>query len=226
MMAFKYTQISSFKYVGMAICLLLGACDSSTQTKNTTSSQGDVASVKVVADSAQENTVDIEDGKRLTEVAGRTALPRLTEPESIAHSKKMISKASQAYVGRYHLIIDCSEKFALCDKGKAEFVISLLADGTSHRTIVYLGKMSHEARSKPSSHIYQQNTWTFNPKTDQIEVKRKEGVNFYYHVNPEGNLVIDLDSIYANNKVENGQLIDGTYVPTKAYVLKKLETKN
>lgn len=227
MMVLKQIQIGFLKYFGVGLCVFVGACDSATQTGNILAAHEKEQSTSQVLAENQENTAAIEaDGKPLTEVAGRTALPRVTESTSALHSQKMISKTSQPYVGRYHLIIDCSEKFALCSKGKAELVISLLEDGTSHRTIIYLGKMSHEARPKPSSHIYQQNTWTFNPATHQIKVRRKEGVNFYYDVNKDGSLVMDLESIYANNQIENDQFIDGTYIPTQAYVLHKLETKH
>lgn len=204
------------KSCGVAACLLLTACDSPQQNIDQTVSDA-------TANTA-EFKVEKQEGKRLTEVAGRTALPQaqLAESENIS---PVVSKVSEPYIGRYHVVVDCHEKFALCEKGNAEFVINLLKDGTSHRTLIYMGKMSYEKKSNQTERVYQQNTWRFNPETHQIEVQRAEGVDFYYDVNADGDLVIDLEKIYANNQIENDQFIDGTYVPTQAYVLKKFTIK-
>ncbi|AWL30142.1 hypothetical protein DJ533_17020 [Acinetobacter defluvii] len=204
------------KYLGVGLCFLLSACDAKQSDIHPSDSS---ASESIIESDAQ---AEVEEGRRLTEVAGRTTLPSATDQDK-PFQKNPLSKQAQAYIGRYHVVVDCTEKFALCEKeGKVEFVISLLKDGTSHRTLIYLGKMSYEKNKGISNRMYQHNTWTYNPETHQIEVKRSEGVNFYYDVTKNGDLVIDLDQIYANNKVKNGQFRDGSYVPTQEYLLKKL----
>lgn len=200
------------KIITVGICSFLTACDFPKQSADQIAANS--TNLGELKQDAQ------QEGKRLTEVAGRTALPHAQSSESAA--QEIVSTQSRPYVGRYHVIVDCREKFALCAQGKAEFMINLLKDGTSHRTLIYLGKMSYEKKSNQATRVYQQNTWRFNPQTRQIEIRRIEGVYFYYNVNKNGDLVIDLKNIYSNNEIENGRFIDGTYVPTQEYVLKKL----
>lgn len=214
MMWLMSVQMRLIKYLGVGLCVLLSACDAKQSDRHTP--ENSLESI-----TASDTQAKAEEGRRLTEVAGRTTLPSAIDNDKPSQ-KNPLPKQAQAYIGRYHVVVDCTEKFALCEKGKVEFVISLLKDGTSHRTLAYLGKMSYEKNKGITNRTYQHNTWTYNPETRQIEVKRAEGVNFYYDVTANGDLVIDLDKIYANNQVENGQFRDGSYVPTQEYVLKKL----
>lgn len=222
MMLFTSIQIRCVKSLGLSACVLLGACDSSTQSKENAFNQSTSNAITAVSTTDDQQ---VEQAKSLTQVAGRTASPHISEQEINSKVQKNIPKNAEKFVGRYHVIVDCHEKFSLCEQGKAEFVINLLKDGTSHRTIIFLGKMGYEKNANSSNRISQENTWKYNAETHQIEVDRGEGVKFYYGVNGKGDLVIDLDHIYADNKIENGQFVDGSSVPSQEYVLKKFTSK-
>lgn len=52
-----------------------------------------------------------------------------------------LSKNAMPYVGRYRVDISCSDPYVGCERGTANFILNLLADGTAHRSIVHMGKI-------------------------------------------------------------------------------------
>ena len=208
------SKINSLSLLGLSICLLLTACDSSKpidqQSKVADAQQ---ASRENASPSASEPT-STNQGKKLTEVAGQATLPASIHPTDAAHAAK-VSEQAEKFVGRYYAEISCEDRFVMCDRGKAEFIINLLPDGTAHRTIVYMGKMTYENSEIKSNRSYQKNTWHYDEKNHEIIVNRIEGGQFFYRVDADGNLVMDLDQI--SSKAEN------SLTPEKAYVLTKFD---
>ncbi len=209
-----------FRIFALSVCTGLSACDYSKNSNQQDSAHTENMSVKhVAADSVQHEA--IQSGKKLTEVAGQATLPTAAEVNDLDQPE--ISREAQAFVGRYHTQISCIDPFAMCDQGSSEFIINLLPDGTAHRTFVYMGKMTYEKNEIKSNRSYQKNTWIYDEKNHEIIINRIEGIKFFYHVDAEKNLVMDVDQIL-NATEENKQYFkQNNIAPTKAYVLKRFD---
>ena len=138
----------------------------------------------------EEKTQQDDKGEKLTEAAG-PAVTQALEDDHVAQ----VSNVSMPFVGRYHTEINCEDKFAHCEKGSAEFIINLLPDGTAHRTFVYKGRVSNDSHEELANRNYKKNTWHYDEEHHQIIVQRIEGIQFFYSINDEQNLVIDRDKI-------------------------------
>ncbi len=204
------------KPVRLAVCALLGggllsACNNDQQVSPVT--QADTANAGL---NTIEKPLISDQGQKLTEVAGQATMPE----QGNAKGKGTISAQQRQYVGRYHTQINCEDAFALCEKGTAEFIINLLPDGSAHRTFVYLGKMTGE--KTPSRRNFQQDTWHYDAEHHEIVIARVEGIHFYYHVNAQDELQMDLERIQHATEFNQNYYAMGNPLPEQAYVLKKI----
>lgn len=207
---------------------ILSACDSSQshhQKNQQAHSNAQAVSaplqIEAVSSPVVQDEIDVEDqGKKLTEVAGQAAaLPmNVDTADEQATSTESLPENARSFVGRYHAYISCEDAFALCEKGNAEFILNLLPNGSAHRTLMYLGKMNHEGNTLSENQSYQKNQWSYDQKNQEIVIKHENGMEVYFHVNSENNLVMDLDKILTVNKA---YFSAGNPAPLQAYVLKK-----
>jgi len=123
--------------------------------------------------------------KRLTEVAGQATAPMQT-----AATEHHIPENHLTYVGRYTIQISCEDKFVMCESGKVDYILTLLPDGTAHRIFVNAGQISYDNKKK-----YRKDLWFYDEDAHQIVVARASGVNFYYNVDQDHNLIMDKNKI-------------------------------
>jgi len=215
------SKMNIFSLLSMSTCLILSACD--------VSKPPDLQQGKGIVDHKNhrysENekyiTAEVDEGKKLTDIAGQAILPASATIKNLDHDVT-ISHQAEEFVGRYHAEISCEDPFVLCDHGKAEFIINLLPDGTAHRTIAYMGKMTYENREISSNRSYQKNTWSYDPDQKEIIVNRGDGSQFFYTVNADHNLVINLNKILNSSEMNKKYFSDkNNPAPENAYVLKK-----
>lgn len=155
-----------------------------------------------------------EEGKKLTDVAGRASLPPTNKPTS---HKLKLSKTAENIVGRYRVLIDCKDAFVQCEKGTAEFILNLLPDGSAHRIFVHMGKVTYA-----KSHEYREDAWVYDHALNQVILIRGSGIQFYYNVGEDGSLTMDLNKI-ANFTPENRQFFaEGNPFPEQAYTLVRM----
>jgi hypothetical protein len=209
--------------LGIGICSLLSACDSSKSNNKQQSSSDTQHSSSEIALQEATQAVPANDGKKLSEVAGQATLPAMAEVKGFSPQHQSLPSKAEAFVGRYHVQISCDDPFAKCDQGSAEFIINLLADGTAHRTFVYMGKISYENSDIKSNRSYQKNTWIYDEAQHEIIVNRIEGIQFFYKVDAQNNLIMDIDRIL--NGTEENRLYFSQHhtAPTKAYVLQRFD---
>ncbi len=217
-MYLNLNKVGFFRILSMSICLGLVACDSqdSIDQEHTADSQNSLSKVESESPSQRANSA-----KRLTEVAGQATLPAASELKGVDQQTPLSAKA-ESFVGRYHTQISCADRFVNCEKGNAEFIINLLPDGTAHRNIVYMGKMTYENNEIKPNRSYQKNTWVYDDVNHQIVINRIEGIQFFYKVNVDGNLVMDLDRILNSSESNRLYFNQNNPAPEKAYVLTKL----
>lgn len=136
---------------------------------------------------AVQNYSEPVETKRLTEVAGQATAPiQVSEqPET-----RKIPEAHHTYVGRYSIQVGCTDKFVMCEQGTVDYILTLLPDGTAHRIFVNAGKISYDTEKK-----YRKDFWFYDEQNHQIVVARSTGVNFYYNVDHENNLIMDRNKI-------------------------------
>lgn len=170
--------------------------------------------------SAANESYDTRNAKSLTQTATYNALP--VEPNV---DPKPVPDYAKSYVGRYLTQIDCDGRFAPCTEGKSVFILTLLPDGTVHRSIVHYGKVfvNNSRRVQTESNVtYRKDRWTINPEQTELVVDRKEGAKFYYMIKSPTHLVMNLEKIYDEKERANQQLFDQGYpAPSKAYELVK-----
>ena len=123
--------------------------------------------------------------KRLTEVAGQA-----TAPIQTAATEHHIPENHLTYVGRYTIQISCEDKFVMCESGKVDYILTLLPDGTAHRIFVNAGQISYDNKKQ-----YGKDLWFYDEDAHQIVVARASGVNFYYNVDQDHNLIMDKNKI-------------------------------
>ena len=126
--------------------------------------------------------------KRLTEVAGQA-----TAPIQTAATEHHIPENHLTYVGRYTIQISCEDKFVMCERGTVDYILTLLPDGTAHRIFVNAGKISGDAGDTEKK--YRKDLWFYDEDAHQIVVARASGVNFYYNVDQDHNLIMDKHKI-------------------------------
>ena len=194
------------------------ACDKH-ESKPLTDPAKPVAQEGVVVSAANEN-YEGRGVKSLTQTATYNALP--VEPNI---NPKPVPDYAQDFVGRYHVQIDCDGRFAPCTEGKAVFILTLLPDGTLHRSIVHYGKVfvNNSRHAQSDSNVsYRKDRWSVNPERTELVVDRKEGAKFYYTIKSPTRLVMNLEKIYDEKERINLELFDQGYpAPSRAYELVK-----
>ncbi|WP_244783103.1 hypothetical protein [Acinetobacter sp. F-1] len=212
--------LSSFFKFGLMLggMGILQACDQQQvkpeQESQATSEEG----VKISAANTKADVVTVS-AKSLTQVAGQATLPAEADlnPATVPEDAK-------AFIGRYHTEIDCDGRFAPCTEGKAEFILTLMPDGTVHRSILQYGKVFIDNTKNSTAHniTYRKDRWFINPERTEVVVSRKEGASFYYTIKDSNHLVMNLDKIYSEKERINRELFDRGYpAPSKAYELVK-----
>ena len=218
-MYLNLNNVGFFRILSMSICLVLVACDSqhSIEQEQAADSQNSLSKVEQDTPTQPANAA-----KSLTEVAGQATLPAASELKNLDQKTHTLPAKAESFVGRYHTQISCEDRFVNCKKGNAEFIINLLPDGTAHRNIVYMGKMTYENNEIRPNRSYQKNTWVYDELTHEIIVNRIEGIQFFYKVDADGNLVMDLDQILNSSERNRLYFDQNNPAPEKAYVLKRL----
>lgn len=157
--------------------------------------------------------------KSLTQVAGQATLRAETDLNPV-----VVPDYAKDFIGRYHTEIECDGSFAPCNEGRAEFILSLMPDGTVHRSILQYGKVFVDNTKTHTTHnvTYRKDRWTVNPERTELVVNRKEGASFYYKIKDSNHLVMNLEKIYSEKQKANQELFDSGFpAPTKAYELIK-----
>ena len=162
----------------------------------------------------QHNNINPE-GINLNEVAGKATAP--AHIENVTKTLKL-SEAAQKLVGRYRVVISCEDKFVYCEQGSAEFILNLLPDGTAHRIFVHMGKVTFS-----SGQHYRKDAWVYDHHLNQVILIRGNGVQFYYDIDQQGNLVMNLNKIASFTPENRQYFIHGNPFPQFAYTLKKFE---
>ena len=205
------------KHLGLMIILGIGltACDINHAESKDHSSVSTTAS-KHENDAIKNNSAVTT----LDAAAGRTFLPN----NSQGHLQKL-SASSLQYVGRYHTRISCTDAFADCENGEAEYILNLLADGSAYWNVVHYGRIGTKdgAKSAVVNQLCPNLTW----KVDNVEHNLiihcpASDVNFYFNIDSERILSVNLEKLFYSDYGKNREFLEQNYfVPTKAYILKK-----
>ncbi len=170
-----------------------------------------IESENQLVNSAAANT----QGKKLTEVAGKATMP----VDTTTVTQKKIPENAEPYVGRYQSSISCADPLMKCKEGSGDLIINLLADGTAHSSIIHLGQITFDSDS-----YYHKDSWSYDEQHHQVILHRSNGVKFFYNVNQDQSLQMDLDKI-ANASEQNKQYFaEGHPFPQQAYRLVKEST--
>ena len=222
-MYLTFHKVIFFRILGISICTVLSACDSSKSNDKQQGASDTQNSSSELALQPTPQRANASEGKKLTDLAGQATLPAMAEMKGQDQQSDVVYTKAEAFVGRYHVQMSCEDPFAKCEKGSAEFIINLLPDGTAHRTFVYMGKMTYENNDIKPNRGYQKNTWVYDEVNHEIVINRIEGIQFYYKVDAQNDLVMDIDKIV--NGTEENRLYFSQHhtAPTKAYVLKKFD---
>lgn len=192
------------KWLWGICCLSLAACDPTFNSQKGEEVQQPftpVAGVQMAEDMPS---------KRLSEVAGQPVSPSADDAD-----KALVPEAALAYVGRYQVKISCDDTYVKCEKGTADFILTLLPDGTAHRSIVYLGRVMAGAQMN-----YHLDYWMYDEATHQIIVHRSNGVEIFYDIDDRQNLRMDIEKIATVSTV-NQQYFSRNPLPAHAYYLEK-----
>lgn len=131
----------------------------------------------------------------------------------------LVAKEALPYVGRYVTKINCDDAYVGCDSGEADFIVSLLPNGIAHRMIKHRGSITFTSNQQ-----YRQDRWSYDPNVHQIILHRASGVDFFYDINSQKNIVMDLDKIANVTETNQQYFAEGNPMPMKAYVLEKIQT--
>ncbi len=154
-----------------------------------------------------------EQAKSLTEVAGRATVP---VEQSESGTKKAVPDSAGPYIGRYQTTISCNDPFVRCKEDTADYVINLLKDGTAYRNLIHSGQITF------ASNLYhRQDHWSYDPVNHQVILHRSNGVDFFYHIDKDKNLVMDLDKIAHASERNQQYFNEGNPLPQQAYRLLK-----
>lgn len=160
--------------------------------------------------------IDLAGGRKLTDAAAHPTIP-MTDGSAF---EKSIPDNAQPFVGRYFTQISCQDKLVNCENGVADFIITLLPDGVAHRSIIHLGTIQFS-----SSRHYRQDSWSYDEEHHQIILHRASGVEFFYDIDLDGNMVMDLEKIANATEINRRYFKKGGDFPDQAYILaKKSET--
>ena len=154
-----------------------------------------------------------EQAKSLTDVAGRATVP-VGETES--GLKNTMPQSAQPYIGRYQATISCDDPFVRCKEGTADYVINLLEDGIAHRNLIHSGQISFA-----SNPYHRQDRWSYDVQNHQVILYRSNGVEFFYNIDKDQNLVMDLEKIAHASALNEQYFAEGNPFPQQAYRLLK-----
>ena len=212
--------------VGVLLSLGLSACDSHhpEPMKQQAQTQPSRNASEVLADE-QEPVASDTQGVSLTQVAGQATLPYSADRK---HNLSQPSEADLVYAGRYHARIPCSDAFAGCvnNEKEAEYILNLMEDGSVFWTNTSFSRLG----SDPSRNIAKieqtckQVQWHVHKELNEIMIRCDAAdVNLYYQVNPNQDLVMDLDKIWNGDNGRNRKFFKEYPFPEHAYVFKKVE---
>ena len=153
------------------------------------------------------------EGQKLRQIASEVVMPNRTRV-----SNTQVPEQARPYIGRYKVVMRCEDPVVKCEQGTADFILSLLEDGTAHRSIIYLGTISF-----PSEEQHRQDIWVYQPSNHQIVLKRANGVEFFYDIDADGNIVMNLDKIAYATATNRAYFAKNNQFPTQAYKLMKIE---
>lgn len=208
----RFTGFSR-QLVFVSVCLVaLTGCDA--QSDQRLKQMKDVASQNEGVSVSGANNVHGEksESKKLLEAASKANLPVAT-PNHIAP----VPDYAVDFVGRYYAKVDCNDGFAPCKQGTAEFILTLLADGTVYRSILQHGKVfTFKNEKQTNANSYQKDHWSINPERTELIVYRKEGVNIYYDIQDSAHLIMNVEKTQRLNERPTE-----FKMPTVSYVLKK-----
>ncbi len=169
-------------------------------------------------DAVQMGTLDAESqkGRALLDVAlGQEGSALADQSRSVG----LVAQEAFPYVGRYIAKIDCEDAFVGCENGEADFIIGLLPNGIAHRMIKHRGSITFTSNQQ-----YRQDRWSYDPNVHQIILHRASGVDFFYDINSQKNIVMDLDKIANVTEANQQYFAEGNPMPMKAYVLERVHT--
>ena len=226
-MLLRVNRFNSGRMLGFSLCLsaLLSGCDHSQLDLAVDAEQINqavhTAQIPADVDSSESSGLESEErGKKLTDIAGQATIPVLENQSANPSNSSQISEQQLKYVGRYHVQINCSDDFVRCEKGNAEYILNLLPDGMAHQTIIYSGRVYSDALNHANMiQSYRKDTWSYH--NNEIIVHLDDGAAFYYSIDPQQNLVMNVDKILkANNK--NNRFFKQQYPALgKTYILTK-----
>lgn len=182
--------------------LSLAACDSQYSRHN-----------PITDELLREKITQQVEGQKLRQIASEVVVPGRTR---ISNSK--VPEQARPYIGRYKAVVRCDDPFIDCEKGTADFIISLLEDSTAHRSIIYLGSIQFVSEDQ-----YRQDVWSYDEQSHQIILYRSNGVEFFYNIDVDGSLTMDLEKIAHATAANREYFAKGNRFPTEAYKLTKIE---
>ncbi|ANF80939.1 hypothetical protein A3K93_01210 [Acinetobacter sp. NCu2D-2] len=194
--------------LGLSTCVVLSACGSDSQRSLEHLSKPKLQSEGIAVSSANEPKIDTMPSNEMNKASGAQ-----TEYSS---QDKLIPDYAVDFVGRYYTTLDCNDGYSPCSKGTAEFVLTLLADGSVYRSVLQHGKVftfRNDVRDKDN---YRRDRWEINPERTELIIHRKEGVDFYFDILDDANMVFNL----AKTKSANAAREDFP-LPTINYHLRK-----
>lgn len=147
----------------------------------------------------------------LTQVAVKSSVK--VEQES---QKSILDGQTKQFIGRYITTLDCTDTYFACSNGQADLVLTLLEDGTTRRAIINLGNLTFSNNLQ-----YSQDAWSYDAEQHQIKLHRENGVTFFYDIDEQYNLTMDLDKIATATQVNRDYFASGNPLPKKRYVLKR-----
>lgn len=201
------------RFIILSVCIIaLSGCDS--QSNQRLKQMKDVESQHEGVSVSGANNIHSEksESKKLLEAASKTNLP-MPIPDHVAP----VPDYAIDFVGRYYANVDCNDGFAPCKEGTAEFILTLLADGTVYRSILQHGKVfTFKNEKQTNANTYQKDRWAINPERTELIVYRKEGVNIYYDIKDNAHLIMNVEKTQRLNERPTE-----FKMPTVSYVLKK-----
>ena len=185
----------------MGCVLLLTACDDKSPLGDATSKKQHSSAFEDEAPAA----------KTLSDVIGQISHTISSQHEIV--TKSDMAKDALPFVGRYQTKIACQDKIINCEEGQSDIVLNLLPDGTAHRTIIHLGKITYASNLQ-----YSQDKWFYDPKLHEIVVERGNGLKYFFNTQHKDQLILDASKVIAINKAFFEQ---GHPEPMGNYVLHK-----
>jgi hypothetical protein len=151
-------------------------------------------------------------GGKLTRIAAHAIGDLDTEEELDS-----IAENVQHFVGRYVVHLNCEDAFATCEQGNADFMVTLLGDGTARHSIIRTGVVSSHQRAQ-----YREDHWAYDESNQQIVVYHDNGVEFFYNVDTENNLTMDVEKIKTATEINRQYFSEGHPLPRRDYLLKRV----